>query len=70
MKDKAPRACSETAIASEIERACPHAENARKGIENNCVFSLSFRLFLSLLTRKKRERNRQAKMLIVLTLEV
>ena len=70
MKDKAPRACSETAIASERERACPHIENARKGIENNCVFSLSFRLFLSLLTRKKRERNRQAKMLIVLTLEV
>ncbi len=70
MKDKTPRACSETAIASGRERACPHTENARMGIENNCVFSLSFRLFLSLLIRKKRERNRQAIMLIVLTLEV
>ena len=30
--------------------------NARKGIENSRFFSLSFRTFLSLLMRKKRER--------------
>ena len=61
MKAKAPRACSKTAIASERERACPHIENARKGIENNCVFSLSFRLFLSLLIRKKKRKKQTSK---------
>ena len=33
--------------------------NARKGVESDCVFSLSFRSFLSLFSRKKRERKGQ-----------
>ena len=35
--------------------------NARKGVESDCVFSLSFRSFLSLFSRKKRERKGQDK---------